>query len=150
MANRTYRYFTGTPLYGFGYGLSYTRFGYSNLSVPTQPVPAGAPVKVGVDVKNLGERTGDEVVQLYLAQPKSALTPIRTLGAFTRVRIEPGQTVHVQLEVSPRTIGQVNEKGERVIAAGSYGVSVGGSQPGDTPGGVSGTFDVTGSQTLPR
>ena len=150
MANRTYRYFKGKPLYGFGYGLSYTTFAYSNLTLPTQPVQAGEPVTVAVDVKNTGQRAGEEVVQLYLTQPKSAVTPIRTLGGFKRVRIEPGQTARVELQLTPRTIGQVDEKGERVIVAGSYGVAVGGSQPGDTPGGVTGTFSITGSKALPR
>ena len=150
MANRTYRYFTGKPLYGFGYGLSYTTFAYGNLTLPTQPVQAGEPVTVAVDVKNTGQRAGEEVVQLYLTQPKSAVTPLRTLGGFKRVRIEPGQTARVELQLTPRTLGQVDAQGERVIVAGSYGVAVGGSQPGDTPGGVTGTFSITGSKPLPR
>ena len=150
MANRTYRYFKGKPLYGFGYGLSYSKFEYSNLKLPNQPVRAGDPVTVEVDVKNLSQRAGDEVVELYLTQPKSALTPIRTLGGFKRVRIEPGQTVHVSLELTPRTLGQVNDKGERVIEPGTYTVAVGGTQPGETPGGVTGTFSMTGSASLPR
>jgi hypothetical protein len=149
MANRTYRYFKGAPLYGFGYGLSYTRFGYTNLTLPAQPVQAGQPLTVTVDVTNLGSRAGDEVVQLYLTQPRLALTPIRILGAFKRVRIDPGQTVRVELTLAPRTIAQVNDKGERVIEPGTYSVSVGGSQPGEVPGGISGTFTVTGSSTLP-
>ncbi len=150
MANRTYRYFAGKPLYGFGYGLSYSQFGYSNLRLPSQPVTAGDPVLAEVDVKNLSQRAGDEVVELYLTQPRSALTPLRTLGGFKRVHIEPGQTVHVALQLTPRTLGQVNEKGERVIVAGVYEVAVGGTQPGETPGGVTGMFNVTGSVALPR
>ncbi len=150
MANRTYRYFQGKPLYGFGYGLSYSKFEYSNLKLPSASVRAGTPVTVEVDVKNLSRRAGDEVVELYLTQPKSALTPLRTLGGFKRVRIEPGQTVHVALELTPRTLGQVNDKGERVIEPGTYTVAVGGTQPGETPGGVTGTFTLTGSATLPR
>ena len=105
---------------------------------------------VEVDVKNLSQRAGDEVVELYLTQPRSALTPLRTLGGFKRVHIEPGQTVHVELQLTPRTFGQVNEKGERVIVPGAYAVAVGGTQPGETPGGVAGTFTVAGSVTLPR
>jgi beta-glucosidase len=150
LANRTYRYFPGKPLYGFGYGLSYSQFGYSNLKLPSQPVQAGDPVAVEVDVKNLSQRAGDEVVELYLTQPKSALTPLRTLGGFKRVRIDPGQTAHVTLQLTPRTLGQVNEKGERVIAAGTYGVAVGGTQPGESSAGVAGAFSVIGTVTLPR
>jgi beta-glucosidase len=150
MSNRTYRYFKGKPLYGFGYGLSYSRFGYSNLKLPSQPVQAGDPVTVEVDVKNTGQRAGDEVVELYLIQPQSALTPLRTLGGFKRVHIEPGQTAHIELQLTPRTLGQVNVKGERVIVPGTYEVAVGAAQPGETSAGVTGAFNVAGSMTLPR
>jgi beta-glucosidase len=150
MANRTYRYFTGKPLYGFGYGLSYSQFQYSNPRVSSQSVKAGDPVTVEVDVKNTSSRAGDEVVQLYLTQPKAGLTPLRTLGGFTRVHVEAGATVHVRVELDPRTLGQVNEKGERVVVPGTYSVAVGGAQPAEFPGAVTATFEVTGSQTLPR
>ena len=150
MANRTYRYFSGKPLYGFGYGLSYSKFEYSNPKVSSATVNAGDPVTVEVDVKNTSMRPGDEVVELYLMQPKAALTPLRTLAGFARVHIEPGKTAHVGVQIDPRTLGQVNEKGERVIVPGTYNFAVGGSQPGETPGGVTGTFAVNGSVTLPR
>ncbi len=151
MANRTYRYFRGKPWHGFGYGLSYSKFAYSGLKLPAQPVAAGDSVLVEVDVRNVSQRAGDEVAELYLTQPKQALTPIRTLGAFARVHLAPGQTVHVALPISARTLGQVNEKGERVIVPGEYQVSVGGTQPGESEGGVAGTFTVSGSaRTLPR
>jgi beta-glucosidase len=150
MANRTYRYFTGRPLYGFGYGLSYSQFQYSNPRLSSQSVTAGDPVTVEVDVTNTSSRAGDEVVQLYLTQPKAALTPLRTLGGFTRVHVEPGKTAHVAIRLDPRTLGQVNEKGERVVLPGTYGVAVGGAQPAEFPGAVTATFDVTGSQTLGR
>jgi beta-glucosidase len=150
MANRTYRYFTGKPLYGFGYGLSYSQFEYSNPRLSSQTVRAGDPVTVEVEVKNTSSRAGDEVVQLYLTQPKAVLTPLRTLGGFTRVHVEPGETAHVGIQLDPRTLGQVNEKGERVVLPGTYGVAVGGAQPAESPGAVTATFSVEGSQTLPR
>jgi beta-glucosidase len=150
MANRTYRYFRGKPLYGFGYGLSYARFRYGNLKLSRQSLSAGEPLTVDVDVTNAGGPAGDEVVQLYLTQPKLALTPLHTLGGFTRVRVEPGATVHVRFELDPRTLGQVDEKGQRVVVAGRYAVAVGGAQPAEFPGAVTASFDVTGSRTLPR
>jgi beta-glucosidase len=150
MANRTYRYFTGKPLYGFGYGLSYSQFRYANPSLSSRSVRAGDPVTVEVDVTNTSRRAGDEVVQLYLTQPKAALTPLRTLAGFTRVHVGPGETAHVTIRLDPRTLGQVDEKGERVIVPGTYGVAVGGAQPAEFPGAVTATFDVTGSLTLPR
>ena len=150
MANRTYRYFSGKPLYGFGYGLSYSQFQYSNPNVLSQTVKAGDPVTVEVDVKNTSNHAGDEVVELYLTQPKAALTPLRTLGGFTRVHIEPGQTTHVGIQLDPRTLGQVNEQGERVIVPGTYSLAIGGAQPAEFAGAVTATFTVSGSQTLPR
>jgi beta-glucosidase len=151
MANRTYRYFTGKPWRGFGFGLSYSSFAYSGLTLPAQPIAAGDSVVVEVDVTNMSDRAGDEVVELYLTQPRQALTPIRTLAAFTRVHLEPGQSVRVALPVSARSLGQVQEDGERVIVPGEYQVFVGGTQPGESEGGVSGTFLVSGpAKTLPR
>jgi beta-glucosidase len=150
MANRTYRYFGGKPLYGFGYGLSYSRFEYAPPRLTSPSVRAGEPVTVEVDVRNVGSRAGDEVVQLYLTQPKRALTPLHTLGGFTRVHVEPGRTAHVTFQLDPRTLGQVDEKGDRVIVPGTYGVAVGGAQPAEFPGAVTASFEVTGSQTLPR
>jgi beta-glucosidase len=151
MANRTYRYFKGKPWHGFGFGLSYSKFAYSGLRLPAQPLAPGDSAVIEVDVRNLSHRAGDEVVELYLVQPKGALTPIRTLAAFTRVHLTPGRTVHVVLPVSARTLAQVDEKGERVIVPGEYRVFVGGTQPGESEGTVSGTFTVSGpAKTLPR
>jgi beta-glucosidase len=151
MANRTYRYFTGTPWRGFGFGMSYSEFEYSNLRLRAEPVAAGDSVVVEVDVANVSDRAGDEVVELYLTQPKEALTPIRKLAAFARVHLEPGQSMHVALPVSSRSLGQVMENGERVIVPGEYEVFVGGTQPGESAGGVSGSFVVSGpARTLPR
>jgi beta-glucosidase len=151
MANRTYRYFKGKPWHGFGFGLSYSKFAYSGLRLPAQPLAPGDSAVIEVDVRNVSHRAGDEVVELYLVQPKGALTPIRTLAAFTRVHLTPGRTVHVVLPVSARTLAQVDEKGERVIVPGEYRVFVGGTQPGESEGTVSGTFTVSGpAKTLPR
>jgi beta-glucosidase len=150
MANRTYRYFAGKPLYGFGYGLSYSRFEYANLTLSSRSLSAGEGLSVEVDVTNASSRAGDEVVQLYLTPPKAALTPLRTLAGFSRVHVDPGRTAHVAFPLDPRTLAQVDEKGERVVVSGTYGVAVGGAQPAEFPGAATATFEVTGSQTLPR
>ena len=84
MANRTYRYFDGKPLYPFGYGLSYTTFKYSDLSLPTQAVAAGQPVSADVTVTNTGKVAGDEVVQLYLKFPDVKGAPQIALRGFQR------------------------------------------------------------------
>jgi len=147
MKARTYRYFTGTPLYPFGFGLSYTSFNYSNLKAPTS-TSAGTPIQVEADVKNTGPRAGDEVVELYLTQPKADETPIHILAAFTRVHLEPNRTTHLGLTIDPRTIAQVDAAGNRTIVPGTYTLTIGGSQPtASTP---TTTVTITGTQTLPK
>ena len=88
MKNRAYRYFAGEPLYPFGDGLTYSRFEYSKLKLSSSGLPAGDPLTVEVDVKNMSQRAGDEVVQLYLNFPKLPGAPLRALRGFTRVRLE--------------------------------------------------------------
>ena len=71
-------------------------------------------------MKNTGSVAGDEVVELYLSQPKQFETPIRVLASFQRIHLEPGQSAHVSLTVDPRSLGQVDAKGNRVIVPGDY------------------------------
>src|SRR6266496_4194973 len=145
MSARTYRYLSDTdkPLYGFGYGLSYTRFEYSSLKVASQ-VKAGEPVTVEGDVKNTGSMAGDEVVELYLTQPKAFKTPLRVLAGFKRMHIAAGETAHVKLSIDQRSLGQVDAKGNRVIVPGEYMVALGGAQPGEAASVQSGKFTVAG------
>ncbi len=147
MQGRTYRYFTGKPLFPFGYGLSYTTFAYSELKMPAE-VKAGEPVTVEAEVKNTGSVAGDAVVELYLTQPRGYETPIRELAGFTRVHLEAGQMAHVGITVTPRSMGQVDAQGNRWIVPGSYAVSLGGGQTG--PDVVTGRFMVTGKKELAR
>ena len=149
MKDRTYRYFTGKPLYSFGYGLSYTTFAYSNLKVP-ESVNAGDPVTVDATVKNTGKIAGDEVVELYLTQPQGFETPRRELAAFDRIHLNRGQSTQVHLTIDPRSIGQIDEKGTRVILPGDYTVSIGGTQPDDSTAIVTGKFTITGKAELPK
>jgi beta-glucosidase len=131
MKGRTYRYFSDKPLYAFGFGLSYSTFAYSNVKVSSSSIKAGDPVVVEGDVKNTSTIPVDEVVELYLVQPKNPETPIRILAGFTRVHLEPGQSTHVGLNIDPRSLGQVDAKGVRSILSGRYVVSLGGAQPGE-------------------
>jgi beta-glucosidase len=88
----TYMYLNGAPLYAFGHGLSYTTFGYSNLRVSAEAVPADSTVTVSVDVKNTGERAGDEVAQLYVHEVNPAVKrPAKELRGFQRVTLQPGE-----------------------------------------------------------
>ncbi len=150
MKGRTYRYFSGTPLYPFGFGLSYTSFAYRDLKVPSSDVKAGDPVQVEAELKNTGSVAGDEVVELYLTQPKGFETPIHLLAGFTRVHLAPGRSTHVAFTLDPRTLGQVDEKGVRVVLPGVYEVSLGDGQPDETMHSQRAKFKVVGSAKLPE
>ena len=151
MKGRTYKYFSGTPLYPFGHGLSYTSFAYSGLKVP-KAVTAGDPVEVSVTVTNTGTRAGDEVVQLYVTDREaSAPVPVRKLAGFRRVHLEAGEARRVTLTIDPKDLSLITDDTRRVIEPGVFDLSVGGKQPGfsgtadaATTGVVPGHFTVTG------
>jgi beta-glucosidase len=155
MKGRTYRYFKGEPLFPFGYGLSYTAFSYTNLKLPEQ-VAAGAEVRVSVEVRNTGSRAGGEVVQLYVtARDGSPAAPIRSLGAFRRLALGPGQSQTVEFNLAPRQFSHVGKDGRRVAEPGAFEISVGGKQPGfrgaadaATTGVVTGSLKLSGQATM--
>ena len=149
MKGRTYRYFEGEPLWPFGYGLSYTRFSYSNLTLPDAPIHAGDPLNASVTVTNTGKVAGDEVVQLYLKFPDVPGAPIRALRGFERVHLQPGESQKVDFELKNRDLCMVSEAGEPIIAEGKYSISIGGGQP-NTGAPAAGTFQVMGSKMLPE
>ena len=149
MHGRTYRYLAEKPLYGFGFGLSYTTFAYGGLKIPAS-VKAGDPVTVEGDVKNTGAMAGDEVVELYLTQPKAFETPLRVLAGFKRIHLGAGVSAHVSLTIDPRSLGQVDVKGNRVIVPGEYTVSLAGAQPQDAASVQTGKFVVPGKVELPK
>jgi beta-glucosidase len=148
MKGRTYRYFTGETLYPFGYGLSYSRFIYSNLKVP-ETVETGKMVTITADVTNSGSVAGDEVVQLYLSN-KTAQVPVavRSLEGFCRVSLKPGEKQTVSFTIKPTQMSIIDDDTKRVQQAGTFEVSVGGGQPVNisaaTSNYVSGKLKVTG------
>ncbi len=150
MRGRTYRYFTGQPLFPFGFGLSYVQFEYSGLKLSSTEINAGSSLEVGADVRNTSQRDGDEVAELYITFPRSENTPIRALRGFTRVRIPAGETRRIHFALQPRDLSKVNEAGERIIAPGDYTISVGGGQPGSALPVVEGHFTIAGTKTLPK
>jgi len=150
MQNRTYRYFKGKPLYPFGYGLSYTTFSYSELTLSKAAINAGDPLRAEVTVTNTGQREGDEVAQLYLSFPPVPGAPLRALRGFKRVHLNPGESQKVSFELKDRDLSMVSEAGEPIIAEGVYSVSIGGGQPNQGAPVATGTFRTTGTKTLPE
>jgi len=150
MKGRTYRYFEGEPLWPFGYGLSYTTFSYSNLTLPDAPLNAGDPLNASVTVTNTGKVAGDEVVQLYLKFPDVPGAPGRALRGFQRIHLEPGANQKVDFHLNARDLSMVTDAGDIIVAQGEYTVSLGGGQPGTDAPSVSGKLKVQGQIVLPE
>lgn len=126
---RTYMYFKGEPLYPFGYGLSYTSFAYSGLKLSAVKMAPGGSVTVSVNVRNTGKRAGDEVVQLYVQYPKSAVArPLKELKGFQRISLKPGETRTVQIPLAAESLAWWNEKRNGwEVEAGPVNILVGAS-----------------------
>jgi beta-glucosidase len=150
MENRTYRYFRGKPLFPFGYGLSYTKFSYSDLKLPSAPVNAGDTVEAEVTVTNTGSLAGDEVAELYLKFPNVAGAPRIALRGFNRVHLEPGASTQVKFTLKPRDLSMVTEVGQPIVAGGAYTVSIGGGQPDTGAPTVSGAVNVKQTVDIPE
>ncbi len=129
MKGRTYRYFNGEALYPFGYGLSYTKFTYSNFIAPVKASKNGQFV-VSVLVKNTGNRDGEEVVQLYMQHLGIKPAPLKVLKGFKRVALKAGASATVGFVIQPEDISLTDEKGKLYQPAGKIILSVGGGQPG--------------------
>lgn len=126
MTGRTYRYFKGEPLYPFGYGLSYTTFTYGAMEVPAS-AKVNETIRIKVPVTNNGSMDGDEVVQLYLKKQGDEEGPVKTLRAFKRVHIPAGQTVQVELELTPKQLEWWDESTNTMrTQAGNFDIMMGG------------------------
>ena len=129
MANRTYRYFKGEPLYRFGYGLSYTSFMYDQLKMPATAHSAKN-VPVSVRVTNTGKMDGEEVVELYVSnQNKTIKEPIRALKGFKRIFLKAGESKIVKFELTRQDLSIIDDAGNAKILQGKILISVGGCQP---------------------
>ncbi|MFZ0419509.1 MAG: glycoside hydrolase family 3 C-terminal domain-containing protein [Candidatus Sulfotelmatobacter sp.] len=149
MKNRTYRYFEGQPLYAFGYGLSYSKFEYTNLKLSSAKLKAGDSLSVDADVRNTSQKDGDEVVELYLTFPRSPAAPLRALRGFTRIHVGAGATQQVHFILDARDLSEVDDKGDRIVAGGAYRITVGGGQPGTSAPQVEAGFKIKGKRALP-
>ena len=125
MRDRTYRYFSGTPLWPFGYGRSYTTFRYEDLRVEEAGAP-GTPPVVSLTLTNTGRRSGDDVVLAFVTHEGAGTTAPRTaLAAFRRVTLDAGATTRVRLPLDAEPLAIVDERGTRHPAAGLITVTVG-------------------------
>jgi beta-glucosidase len=126
---RTYMYFKDKPLYPFGYGLSYTSFEYSNLKTGADQIAANGETTVSVDIRNSGDRAGDEVVQLYVKHVDSKVQrPLEELKGFKRVNLKPGETQTVRLPLKADALKYWDAvKGSFEVEQDQIKVMIGGS-----------------------
>ena len=126
---RTYMYFTGKPLYPFGFGLSYTKFSYNELKTSAKTVSPGKPLTIKVEITNKGTRKGDEIVQMYVRDIKSsAKMPKKALKGFTRISLNPGKSEIVSLTLDYLDLSYWNAKlGKFVVEDGNIEIMVGAS-----------------------
>lgn len=125
-----HQYVTGKtgPLFPFGYGLSYTHYNYQNLQLSAQSISAKESIHLKVEVTNTGQRTGDEVVQLYIRDQYSSVTrPVKELKAFRRLTLEPGETRQVTFTITPDMLQFLDKDLKPVIESGEFRAMVGGS-----------------------
>ncbi|MCL4520400.1 MAG: glycoside hydrolase family 3 C-terminal domain-containing protein [Firmicutes bacterium] len=116
------------PLFAFGYGLSYTAFEYSNLKLDRNPLALGQPLKGSFEVTNIGDISGDEVVQVYLSRPYSRITrPVKQLLGFCRVELAPQQVKRVRFELAADLLGYYDESMHFVLEPGLLDITIGAS-----------------------
>ncbi|HTI08703.1 MAG TPA: glycoside hydrolase family 3 C-terminal domain-containing protein [Puia sp.] len=123
-----YNNLSGLPLFPFGFGLSYTRFDYSDLQLAANNISAHDSTIVTCKVKNTGNREGEEVVQLYIRDLLSSVaTPVLALKGFTRIHLLPGQTKEVSFSLTPAMLSLLNATLEPVVEPGEFRIMIGAS-----------------------
>jgi len=133
-----------TPLFPFGHGLSFTEFEYSNLQISPERTGLGGTVGISLDVKNVGDVKGDEVVQLYLRDVVASVTrPVKELKGFNRITLEPGEMKTVKFKVTPEKLSFLNRDMKRIVEPGIFSVMVGKSSEDIQ---LTGSFEVTGTR----
>ncbi len=132
MAGRTYRYAAEEPLYPFGFGLSYTHFAYSDLTLDKRTIQVGESLSLSCRLTNSGSMEADEVVQIYLSDLEaSTVAPLHTLIGFRRVSLKPGEHTAVTFTITPEMMKLVNDAGDRVLETGEFRVTVGDCSPSE-------------------
>ena len=130
MAGRTYRYSAKEPLFPFGFGLSYTTFGYRELKLAKSVVTAGESLPVSLTLTNLGKVAADEVVQFYLSDLAASVpVPAQSLVGFQRVTLQPGESKQVDFTLSPDMFYLVDLDGRSKLEPGAFRLTAGGCSP---------------------
>jgi len=143
MEGRTYRYFKGEPLYPFGYGLSYTTFGYSNLKC-SETSGTQSPVNLTLDVKNTGNTDGEEVVQLYISnKTATSIVPITSLKGFQRVFLKKGEQKTISFTLNPEAFSITNTDAQQVVEPGRFVITIGDSS--SSKNSLNKTINLTGA-----
>ena len=125
---RAYADMSASPLYDFGYGLSYTKFEYSHLQISPEAIGPAGEVKISANVRNVGQRAGEEVVQLYLNEAISSPTrPIKELRGFEKVALRPGESRAVAFKLGPSDLAWLDRNLQRVVEPGDFRVMIGAS-----------------------
>jgi len=133
-----------SPLFPFGFGLSYTSFEYKDLTLSAPGITPGGTIKVSVTVTNTGAREGADVAQLYVHDEVASVTrPVRALAGFRRVSLKPGESRPVEFELTPKELGLYDQRMKFVVEPGKFRVYVGGS----SVGGLEGEFEVRAGGT---
>jgi beta-glucosidase len=125
-ARRGYLFDDVSPLYPFGFGLSYTTFEFGPPRLEKETIGRDESTRLLVEVANTGDRAGDEVVQLYIRDLVSSVTrPVKELKGFTRVRLEPGEKRTIELEITPDRLAFWNIDREHLVEPGEFAIMVG-------------------------
>lgn len=128
MQGRTYRFMTQTPLYPFGYGLSYTTFAYNNGKVSSSQISKDQPVTLSFDLTNTGKRDGEEVAQVYVRNSNDPEGPLKSLQAFKRLFLKAGETKTVEMQLNSKAFRSFNDQTqEREVRPGTYQILYSGS-----------------------
>ena len=127
-ARRGYLFDDVSPLYAFGYGLSYTNFSITNPRLTKKRIPRNGTTRVLVDVTNTGGREGTEVVQLYIRDVVSSVTrPVKELKAFRKVRLQPGESTTVTFDITPSMLSFYDVNMKYVVETGDFELMIGNS-----------------------
>ena len=133
MQGRTYRFMDQEPLFHFGYGLSYTKFEYHHLKLSSHHIRDGEQITVEVEVRNVGNLDGDEVVQLYVSDKEASVPVPRVhLEGFRRVYVPAGDSKKVAMELKASQLVAYDDNGKAFLEPGEFEIYVGGGQPADS------------------